>query len=239
MHDIYQKVSPIRVPEMVADQIKALITEGKLAPGTRLPPERKLSEFLSVGRSSLREAISTLRTLGFIESRNRRLYVRNMWAKTMPSMLSNLMEDENRVLDLYEIRRDIEARAVYVAAKVRTEENLKKIEKFLRRMGKDVQNSRPISLDDDSEFHMAIAEATHNLLRVHIFKIICDQYRKYWGFAINKIARDSTYHRVIVKHHEKIFDAIAEGNPRKAEAAMDEHITWVQKQFTSLRKSSE
>lgn len=237
--DIYEKVVPITVSEMVAEQIKALITEGKLAAGSRLPPERKLSEFLNVGRSSLREGLSTLRTLGFIESKSRGLYVRNVWAKIMPSMLPDLLEDERRVLELYEIRRDIEVRAAHIAAKVRTEEDLKKIEKFLRKMEKDIQNSCPISLDGDSGFHMAIAESTHNLLRVYIFKSIFDQYREYISLAVYRIARDISYHRIILKYHKRIFDAIAEGNARKATVAMDDHITWVQKQFTSLRKSSE
>lgn len=134
-----------------------------------------------------------------IESKSRGLYVRNMWAKIMPSMLPDFLEDKRRVLELYEIRRDIEVRATYVAAKVRTEEDLKKIEKFLRRMKKDVQNSRPFSLDDDTGFRMAVAEATYNLLRVHISKSIFDQYRKYMGFAMFKIARDGTHYRIVFK----------------------------------------
>jgi GntR family transcriptional repressor for pyruvate dehydrogenase complex len=201
-----------------------------------LPPERKLSEFLNVGRSSLREALSTLRTLGFIESKSRGLYVRNVWAKIMPSMLPDLLEDERRVLELYEIRRDIEVRAAHIAAKVRTEEDLKKIEKFLRRMEKDVQNYHLLSSDDDTGFHMAIAEATHNLLRVHISESIFDQYRKYIDFAKYKIAQGDTQYYLALKQHKRIFDAIAEGNPRKATLAMEGHIMWVQKQFVSLRK---
>ena len=55
------------VTQRAIEQIKALIAEGRLEPGQRLPTERDLAVQLGISRSSMREAIRALTVLGVLE----------------------------------------------------------------------------------------------------------------------------------------------------------------------------
>lgn len=52
----------------LADRIRLLIVDGRLAPGTRLPAERELAAELGVSRTTIAAAYATLRDDAFIES---------------------------------------------------------------------------------------------------------------------------------------------------------------------------
>jgi GntR family transcriptional repressor for pyruvate dehydrogenase complex len=60
---------PGRTFEAVLAQIRALIAQGHLKPGDKLPPERDLSVRLGVGRNAVREALRGLEQAGVIELR--------------------------------------------------------------------------------------------------------------------------------------------------------------------------
>jgi DNA-binding FadR family transcriptional regulator len=53
----------------VQNEIKAYVVENGLRPGDSLPSEAKLAEQLGVSRNSVREAVKSLETLGFLEAR--------------------------------------------------------------------------------------------------------------------------------------------------------------------------
>ena len=58
-----------RLYQQVADQIRSVIEASRLAPGTRLPPERELALQLGVSRPSLREGLIALEIEGIVETR--------------------------------------------------------------------------------------------------------------------------------------------------------------------------
>ncbi|MEO1308417.1 MAG: GntR family transcriptional regulator, partial [Pseudomonadota bacterium] len=65
----FQKISSEKLSEAVVRQIEALILQGLLRPGERLPAERELSERLGVSRPSLREALAHLQEVGLLTSK--------------------------------------------------------------------------------------------------------------------------------------------------------------------------
>ena len=64
---MFKSIHRTRISDEVASQVKTLITEGKLKPGDRLPPERELIKQFGVSRPSLREALNSLVATGFLE----------------------------------------------------------------------------------------------------------------------------------------------------------------------------
>src|SRR5215210_7510891 len=58
------------LPDQIAARLIGLITERRLRPGDRLPPERELAATMGVSRSSLREALRALAMLGVTEMRH-------------------------------------------------------------------------------------------------------------------------------------------------------------------------
>lgn len=58
-----------RLFEEICGQIRAQLTEGKIKPGDKLPPERDLADQFGVSRAAVREALRTLEISGLIELR--------------------------------------------------------------------------------------------------------------------------------------------------------------------------
>ena len=61
---------PRSLPDTVMAEIQRVFVKRNLKVGDRLPPERELARQLSVGRSSLREAMQGLQTMGLVEIRH-------------------------------------------------------------------------------------------------------------------------------------------------------------------------
>jgi len=58
-----------RIHEDVAEQLRDAILDGRYVAGQKLPPERELAEEFRVNRTSIREAIKVLESLGLISVR--------------------------------------------------------------------------------------------------------------------------------------------------------------------------
>src|SRR5215216_4098224 len=62
------QVRKTRVSTGVAQQLQALLHQGRLAVGEKLPPERELSDLLGVSRPALREALRLLEVMGYLRT---------------------------------------------------------------------------------------------------------------------------------------------------------------------------
>lgn len=155
----------IRLPERIVEEIRRFIEESGLAPGTRLPGERQLMERLGVGRSSLREALRVLSTLGLVEVRHGDgMYVARPPRQFIPGTRALFdATEENALRDLVEARLGVELIAAGLAAERGTEEDFARLETFLDEQEAEVERSpdfawRPLG------FELAVAEITGNPL---------------------------------------------------------------------------
>ena len=229
MKNLYKQIRPHRIPEEIVQQIKILIKEGKLLPGERLPAERVLADLLGVGRSSLREAISILETLGFVETRKRTgIFVRPVSSPIISDPLRQMLEeDKGGLYQLYEIRKDIELASAHVCATLRTKADLAAIKKPLVRMQEDSKKHH-LSLAHDWDFHLAIAQATQNFLRVHILKNVFSLAEDFMAEVVRKLEEEKRGILSVVDQHTRIFEAIKKKDQESARAIMAEHLTWVE-----------
>src|SRR5438093_996916 len=102
-----RQVRKTKVYDEIVDQIKGLITEGRIKPGDRLPPERELAELFKASRNSVRDAIRVLEQMGLIESRQGDgTYVRTLSADelTEPPALC-LLQSRTQMRALWDLRR--------------------------------------------------------------------------------------------------------------------------------------
>lgn len=229
MNNFFKQIRPHSIPEEIVQQVKALIKDGKLLPGDRLPSERALAELLGVGRSSLREAISILETLGFVDAKNRKgIFVRSVSSPIITNPLRQMLEeDQSGLYQLYEIRRDIESASAHSCAKLRTRSDLIAIKKPLNRMQNDLKR-RHLSLIDDWDFHLSIARATQNFLRVHILKNVFSFAEDFMAVVVRKLIEERRSIALVVDQHTKIFEAIKDKDQEAARIYMYEHLTWVE-----------
>ena len=169
---------------MVIQEILKNLKSGDLKPGDKLPTEREMSQMLGVGRSSIREAVKGLVLMGYLEaSQGKGTFVRNDVADSTLSYanLQNVMAAEN-IFDLMELRQIVECKAVGLAANRASTEDMGRIIQALDQMKACRQDIKTF-YDPDFNFHMAIADATHNKMICEIMRLIVEkaheQYEKF------------------------------------------------------------
>ena len=228
MRHPFSAIRQAKVSEEIVDQIKALIRDGRLRPGEKLPSERQLAKILEVGRSSLREAINSLSIMGLVEVRRRKgIYVGTVSTPLITDPLRQLMADGPKTFsDLYDIRIDIEVASAVAAAHNRTQDRLRTIRQSLEAM-KNTEGDLFYATEPDLRFHLAIAEATDNFLRVHIVKELFVLAGGHIDHALKKITAQQEHINTIYSQHAAIYEAIADQDASSAGSAMHAHLEWV------------
>lgn len=134
----------------------------ELKPGDAIPKEQELANALGVGRSVLREALSRLRMLGFIDSRTKRGMI-----LTEPSLFGGMrrviepqMLGEDVLLNLLGLRIALEIGICEVVVKNVCDEDLEDLESIVKRgVVKKHGEYTPVS---EFEFHARLYEITGN-----------------------------------------------------------------------------
>ena len=143
--------------EVIREQIQRQILDGALPAGARLPSERELCDEFNVARTSVREAIQGLITVGLVERHGNRAYV----AEELPSVGSTFFNDRRgRVKELFEVRRVIELPMIELAACRATPEEREEIKSLAGDFHADLPLEEFRRLD--RAFHWALARASHN-----------------------------------------------------------------------------
>jgi GntR family transcriptional repressor for pyruvate dehydrogenase complex len=206
--NLFKAIRSKRLSDEIYEQIKSLIFKGGLLPGDKLPSERELAEAFKVGRPCLREALNQLCIVGLIEARGKTgSYVRSLTEEVM-GPLKTFIEDEMRnLIDFMEVRKILDFFCAKEAIKKGTEEDLKKIREALEN-------------GDNAEFHISIAEATHNLILYHV---ILNMHALLSSISFIKQRRHNN-HELYTKQHEKIYQALMNKDVDAAENAISEHI---------------
>jgi GntR family transcriptional repressor for pyruvate dehydrogenase complex len=221
---MFESIKRAKVSDEVAKQIKALISEGKLRPGDRLPPERELIKQFGISRPSLREALKSLVTMGFLEVKQaKRTYVKSVASERMQDPLSLLIQtDTQKIYDLIEVRKAMEAWGAYFAAQRASEEDIERLEKILKEMKQAIEKDQPWE-KEDADFHLAVAQATHNIIQIHLMSTIYDLLKE----SVAKIFTNHVKTKKLYQQHYRIFYAIKKHSPEKARESTLEHLDYV------------
>ncbi len=243
------KPGPYRMPfgpvrkkkifDEVYDQLVSLISSGKLKPGEQLPPERVLASELKVSRQSIREALKKAESKGLIAVRQGEgTFILSVASELMETPLLAIMAEEiERIYEFIEIRKLIEVWCARRAAEVATRKELRKVEKALLEMD-ELIDSREILGQPDIDFHVAIAEASHNTLMVHVMASIKKIFPL--KFRIANFLRPPGTNRILVKQHREIYEAIKIRNSVSAAQKMEAHLQFVESEWREdLRRHRE
>jgi GntR family transcriptional repressor for pyruvate dehydrogenase complex len=222
---MFNSIKHTRISDEIANQIKTLISEGRLKPGDRLPPERELIKQFGVSRPSLREALNSLVAMGFLEVKQaKRTYVKSVTSGMMQDPLSLLIKaDAQKIFDLVEVRKASEAWGAFLAAQRASGEDIQRLEKIVQDMKTAVDEGRSWE-KQDADFHLAIAQGTHNTIQVHMMSTIYDLLRESMG----KVFKDRSKVKKLLDHHHRIFSAIKNHSPDKARERTLEHLNYVE-----------
>jgi GntR family transcriptional regulator, transcriptional repressor for pyruvate dehydrogenase complex len=221
----FEAVRKTKVYEQVAQQLQRMIHDGLVKPGDKLPPERELAEMLQVSRGSLRDAIRTLELMGLLEPRQGEgTVVCDPSAKSLINPLATvLLRQRELVGDLLEFRRMIEPTLAARAATKASEEELMALEEILKRQKEKVDRGE-LAIDEDSEFHYAIAQAAKNSVVLKVLDAFMDLLRESRERSLQLEGRLQKS----FLGHRRILSAIRRHDAEAAEAAMRRHIDEVE-----------
>lgn len=228
---IEKSISSIeRVPvgEQLARQLLALVQNGSLKPGQKLPPERELSAMLEVSRPSLREALRALSLLGVLKIRQGGgVYVSALDPESLLAPLHFFVSlNEKNVEDLFEARLVIESENARIAALKISKEDIVRLKKCVDFETHEM-NDQDKFIQSDVEFHRIINESVDNAFLNRFATSL---------HILGKASREITGHipgviEQSLKDHERIVEAIESGNGDAAAKAMKEHLVNVREAF--------
>ena len=236
----FTKVQSEKLAGAVIRQIELLILRGILRPGERLPPERELSDRMGVSRPSLREAVAELQDRGLLESRaGSGVYVSSDLEVWFPPALIRLFAThEDAVGDYIRFRRDIEGLSAERAATQGSDTDLKVIDTVFRRMeaahGKRDPGEEAAL---DAEFHMAIVEAGHNVVLLHVMRSLFGALKEGVFFNRQIMFRQRMTRDMLLDQHRAINDGLQARDPTAARAAISDHLDFVEKALEGQRRA--
>ncbi|MFG1688513.1 FadR/GntR family transcriptional regulator [Nonomuraea sp. NPDC049269] len=204
----------------IARQLLSQLLSGHLAPGTRLPSERQLSETLGVGRSTVREALKALDVLGIIEVRQGDgTYLRQSTSSLLPSAIEwGLMLGQPQVLDLIEARKHIEVVIAELAAERADAAAVEELRAHLADM-RAAKDSTAF-VEADVAFHLTLAHAAGNSVLDDILGSIRSLLRVWIRRAIHEAGETQT----TIAEHAAVLAAIEQRSPSAAVTAMRGHM---------------
>jgi len=232
---VLTRIQPKRFSDEIAEQILGLIKKGKLKPGDTLPSEREMASSLGVSPPPLREGLKKLETLGFIEIQPRRkIVVKSITGKSMQDPLAQAIEgDIDMVVQLLEVRKILESWAASRAAQRADKAHIMHLQEVFEELEKDFETDT-LGVDADARFHLAIYEATGNTILCHIGFTIFDILWQSQKLTRETMFKEQENKRRLLEQHQAIFQAIKDGNPRKARSAILSHLNFAKKKILEL-----
>ena len=200
---------------------KQLISEGTLAQGSRLPPERELAVSLKVSRGSLRQALKMLEVMGVVSQRvGDGTYLNG----AAPSILAEPMEflillEGISMEELMDARMIVEPELAARAATRATPDLIAALREALRRMQESGARHSDL-IEEDLRFHRTIFQMADNRVCTVMFSMVHQSLRKLMELTSQLVDLDHT-----IKLHMRIFHAIRRGDPDEARARMCAHLT--------------
>ncbi|WP_255459472.1 MULTISPECIES: FadR/GntR family transcriptional regulator [unclassified Nocardiopsis] len=217
------------VTRRAVDEVKAMIASGRVGPGERLPTERDLSARLGVSRSSMREAIRALTTLGVLESRHGAgVYVTALRPADLLETFSVLAEvsQGETLLEVLQVRRMLEPAATALAAARASAEDLDRIGSLLERMEDAPDTVCADTVTADLGFHQAIVASTGNATLAAINDGLSSRTFNARVWAGH---REAGLTAKLAEDHRRIHEALLARDPDAARAAATVHVLRVER----------
>ncbi len=225
-------IKPKRVSDQVFEQLRELIYKGEFKPGAQIPPERDLASSMEVSRTSVRNAINKLVTMGLLEHRQGQgTFVRSPETREGNVLAAMMAADDATLDDLLEVRLGLETNAAMLAACRATDFDIQAIKRSVEDMEEDLNTTDSITPESDVSFHMALSFASKNPVLIHLM-------RSFYDFLFVGIKKNLVHLYMerqtldkILSQHKEVYKYIEARDAEGASDAMRRHILYVQHYF--------
>ena len=213
MEDIMMENKSLKrdsLSKQVSDKLEDMIECGDYKIGERIPTEQELMNMFEVSRNTVREAVRSLTWAGVLEvKQGDGTYVRSKSRFT-----ANMQQkySETSLDDISEARNCLEVTIAHLAANRRTDEDLELIQKALINRNSQLSDIKE-NTRADMNFHMAIAEASHNVIILDLYRSISDYLEEH--IAERQIESTLSFEE-IDDLHEHLYKSILNKNSKEA-----------------------
>ena len=189
-------------------------------------PDYNIAEELSIGRNSIREALSILHGMGMIERRqgSGNYISKNAGHSISKILLMMIALGSISKNDVCEFRRNMEKSICTLLIEKGISDNQKnKLQVILNEM-KSVGGEELASLD--KKFHDTLIESTDNMMFITIMEAVAGVYREWIDIVIKRADEDNI--RKLLKYHEEIFIGITDKNKEQTIKAVENHYDLIE-----------
>lgn len=222
-------VKPAKTYEVIAEQLRTAILDGRFAPGQKLPSVRELSDHLSVSQAAVREALTVLKGMNLVTMRQGEGTFVNRFdpSEIAHSLQSTGLMSHDDVQALLELRKIVEAGAAKLSAIRRSDEQVRALQACIDRMQDDLARAT-LGEESDWTFHYLIAESSGNPFLPALFDVIAEKTQ-----SAQRASRLALYQipgepETLLNQHQAIFGAIERQDPVSAEEAVLAHLRHVE-----------
>jgi GntR family transcriptional regulator, transcriptional repressor for pyruvate dehydrogenase complex len=222
--------------EQVTERLRELMASQRLVAGDRLPSERDLAARLGVSRTSVRQAVAALRSMGIVDVRHGDgAYLVRSPDELVPSFTIEMLHVEADHPMVWEAREALEVHAARLAATRATNADLMVMQQALEAMAEELAAGED-GVEADRHLHQAIVAAAHNPLLSRLFSSIEDAVARTSAASLSMPGRPPESLRA----HRAIVEAIADRDADRAASEMTSHIRGSARQFShpSVRPSA-
>jgi GntR family transcriptional repressor for pyruvate dehydrogenase complex len=235
-----EPIRPAKLADTIAEHLEQLILEGSLRPGERLLAERELAQRFDVSRPSLREALEKLESRGLLRSgRGGATFVAPLLGEGFTEPLyTALASRPETTFDYLEFRRFVEGSAAYFAALRGTDVDRDLIRQCFEKMeAAHGQDDSSDEADADADFHLAVYEASHNLVMLHIMRSLSDMLRKDVFYNRAKLYQRQGVRELLLEQHRAVYETVMAGDPDAAKAAAEAHIDFTRDALMEIARA--
>ena len=228
--NLFTPIESKRTFEEISSKVKALIFEGTLKPGDKLPSELELARQFGVGRQSVREALRLLELSGFV-SVQKGYGGGPIVQDTISTRIRNLYLDAFRMekitIDEFTTARSVIEKAIINEVIDQADEsNIRYLQENIDQ-AKTLIAKKEMATDKNFEFHALLARASKNKVFIILEKSINAIHR---NLRSRSEADFETTHNAL-KSHQKILDAITKKDREKAIKLIEKHVFEVKKSY--------
>src|SRR5882724_8027920 len=218
--------------------IKSEIHSRRIRPGERLPTERELAAQYKMGRLVVREGLRTLESQGLVTVKlgsKGGYYVEDLSPQKVSIPLTSALKFADISLEnLLEARLGLEGEIIRLASKNATRRDVKKLRENVELTKLLAEHSAPTLVDKVHEFHLLLAEASHNpiyLVMMHSIVTVISATMRTLGYR-------SIVSEKPLGEHEQIVESLERQDFVEAGERLRQHIVNDEKRLLQRAKKT-
>jgi GntR family transcriptional repressor for pyruvate dehydrogenase complex len=222
--DMFSRVSTGRISEVIVEQIRELIRQGQLLPGSRLPAERELCQRFGVSRVTVREALRVLEATGLVDIK---IGARGGAFVTAPSpvrvgegITDLLTMSALSAAEVTEARHILELGIIPLICERADDDDLAALTQLCDEADQALEQG-DYTMTMSSRFHARLAEAAHN----GAVSLLSESFRGPMLMSLEKAQTVAPHMGAVgVREHRDLIDAIRAKDVTRAVTIMTEHL---------------